>query len=72
MEAGGQLGASGGRVIGVWGTQGAYDAVLVGEWPDDESVSVAALLAAQSGDWRRETMRAFTVEEMQRIVDRLP
>jgi uncharacterized protein with GYD domain len=32
----------GARLIGFWWTQGEYDAVIVGEWPDDESVSVAA------------------------------
>jgi uncharacterized protein with GYD domain len=62
----------GGRIIGFWFTQGAYDAVIVGEWPDDESVSVTALAESMRGDVRGETMRAFTLEEMQRIVQRLP
>ena len=62
----------GGRIIGLWMTHGAYDAVVVGEWPDDESVSVTALSTAMLGNWRGETLRAFTAEEMQRIVQRLP
>ena len=51
---------------------GAYDAVLIGEWPDDESASAAALTSGLQGNFRGETMRAFTVEELQRIVERLP
>jgi uncharacterized protein with GYD domain len=63
---------AGGRVIGSWWTQGAYDAVVVTEWPDDEAASVAALSYAMAGNVRTETMRAYTNEEMQRIVQRLP
>jgi uncharacterized protein with GYD domain len=63
---------AGGRVIGSWWTQDAYDAVVVTEWPDDEAASVAALSYAMAGNVRTETMRAYTNEEMQRIVQRLP
>jgi uncharacterized protein with GYD domain len=42
------------------------------QWPDDESVSVTALSTVMLGNVRGETMRAFTAEEMQRIVQRLP
>ena len=71
-EGGGGMERGGGRVIGVWMTQGAYDAVVVGEWPDERSVSVTALTTAMEGNWRGETLRAFTAEEMQRIVQRMP
>jgi uncharacterized protein with GYD domain len=63
---------AGGRVVGLWWTQGAYDAVLVTEWPDDESASVFALSYASTGNVRSETMRAYTSEEMQRILQKLP
>ena len=63
---------AGGRIVGIWWTQGAYDAVAVIEWPDDESASVAALSYAMAGNVRTETMRAYTTEEMQRILQRLP
>ena len=63
---------AGGRVVGLWWTQGAYDAVLVSEWPDDESASVFALSYASMGNVRTETVRAYTNEEMQRILQRLP
>ena len=42
------------------------------EWPDDESASVFALSAAVAGNVRGETMRAYTNEEMQRILQKLP
>jgi len=63
---------AGGRIVGQWWTQGRYDAVVVTEWPDDESASVNALSYAAAGNVRTETLRAFTTEEMQKIVQRIP
>jgi uncharacterized protein with GYD domain len=63
---------AGGRIIGLWWTQGAYDAVAVMEWPDDESASLSSLAYAMAGNVRTETLRAFTTEEMARILQRLP
>jgi uncharacterized protein with GYD domain len=60
------------NVVGLWWTLGAYDAVSVVELPDDETASAAALRLGMSGYVRTETMRAYTREEMQRIVQRLP
>ena len=62
----------GGRIIGTWWTQGAYDLVTAAEWPDDEAASVFALAVAMSGNARGETMRAYGSEEMQRIIQKLP
>jgi uncharacterized protein with GYD domain len=63
---------AGGRLIGSWWTQGAYDAVLVFELPDDETASAAALALGMQGNVRTETMRAYGREEMQRILQKLP
>jgi uncharacterized protein with GYD domain len=63
---------AGGRIIGAWWTQGQYDGVVVMEWPDDESASAATLTYALGGNVRTETLRAFTTEEFQRILKRLP
>jgi uncharacterized protein with GYD domain len=63
---------AGGRMIGSWFTQGQYDAVIVTEWPDDESASAGALMLEMAGNARTETMRAYTREDMQRILDKLP
>ena len=58
--------------MGVWWTQGAYDAVVVLEWPDDETATLGSIAMGMAGNVRTETMRAFTTEEMQRILQRLP
>jgi uncharacterized protein with GYD domain len=63
---------AGGRLIGSWWTQGAYDIVVVAEFPDDETASAVALAVGMAGNIRSQTMRAYTAEEMQGIVQRLP
>jgi uncharacterized protein with GYD domain len=63
---------SGGRLIGSWWTQGRYDAVIVAEFPDDETASAVAIATAATGFVRTETMRAYGREEMQRILQKLP
>lgn len=70
----GQRGAElvGGRVLGMYWTQGAYDVVLVSEFPDDETAAAYFLRASQEGTFHTETMRAFTVDDMQRIIQRMP
>jgi uncharacterized protein with GYD domain len=62
----------GGRMIGAWWTQGAYDAVVVSELPDDETASALAIALGMQGNVRTETLRAYGREEMQRIIDKLP
>ena len=61
---------AGGRLVGTWWTQGPYDIVAVVEWPDDESASAFMLSVALAGNVRSETMRAYTAQEMQRIVQK--
>lgn len=62
----------GGRLIGSWWTQGAYDVVAVAEWPNDEAASAFMLSLALAGNVRSETMRAYTQEEIHRILHKLP
>jgi uncharacterized protein with GYD domain len=63
---------AGGRIIGLRWTQGQYDAVTVIEWPDDQSASAAAIAMGMAGNVRTETLRAYTTEEFQRILQKLP
>jgi len=63
---------AGGRIIGLWWTQGQYDAVTVIEWPDDQSASAAAIAMGMAGNVRTETLRAYTTDEFQRILQKLP
>ena len=71
-QASARLAESNARIIGTWWTQGAYDAVVVTEFPDDETASAAALTLGIQGNVRTETMRAYTADEMQRIIQKLP
>ena len=49
----------GGRDLGTYWTQGAYDLVLVREWPDEEAANAFAMHLAylESGDMRKTTWR---------------
>ena len=64
--------AVGGRFIGVWWTLGSYDLVAVIEAPDDATATRLMLGTAMQGNVRTMTMRAFSEEEMARIVGGLP
>ena len=51
---------------------GQYDAVVIFEAPDEETVAKLALGTALQGNVRTETMRAFTEQEMRAIIGALP
>ena len=53
-------------------TLGAYDAVVVVDAPDDETVAQLALTNAANGRVRTTTMRAFDEDETAAISQRLP
>ena len=63
---------AGGRLVGVWWTQGQYDIVGVWDLPDDETASALILTVALAGNVRSETVRAYDRDEMQRILEKLP
>jgi uncharacterized protein with GYD domain len=63
---------AGARFIGVWWTLGPYDLVAVIEAPDDETATRLLLATAMQGNVRSVTLRAFSEEEMERIVQGLP
>lgn len=64
--------ALGARVIGIYWTQGQYDAAVIVEAPDQETISRLALGIGMQGSVRTMTMRAYTEEEMGRILQGLP
>ena len=51
---------------------GQYDAVIIGEGPDDETMAKLALSIGSLGSIRTETIRAFTEDEYRRIIAALP
>jgi uncharacterized protein with GYD domain len=76
LERARQVGAlaeqMGGRLTTLLWTQGAYDLVGIAEFPDDETFAAFALAVGMRGATRTESLRAFTAEEMGRILEKLP
>ncbi len=51
---------------------GQYDAVVISEAPNDETVAKLALAIGSQGSVRTESLRAFTEDEYRRIIAALP
>jgi len=51
---------------------GQYDAVVVSEAPNDETVAKLLLLIAGQGNIRTQTFRAFNEDEYRKIIAALP
>jgi len=64
--------AMGAKVKEYYLVMGEYDAVLVSEAPDDETVAKLALSIGSGGAIRTETFRAFTDDEYRKIIAALP
>ena len=67
-----EIAAAGGKVIGVWWTMGHYDLVWVVEMPTDEIAMLTLLTNAMHQECLMDTLRAFSEDEMEHIVKRLP
>jgi len=68
MRRGEQLGL---KVHGWYLTMGRYDIVVVVEGPDDETMVAQALGVASRGRTRTETLRAFTLDEVDGILQKM-
>jgi uncharacterized protein with GYD domain len=64
--------AMGGELKAFYLTMGQYDAVVIGEAPDDETAAKLALMIGGRGAVRTETLRAFTEDEYRAIIASLP
>ena len=64
--------AMGAEIKGYYLTMGRYDAVVVSEAPDDETVARLALTIGSQGSISTETLRAFPENEYRKIVSALP
>ena len=60
------------KVKETYWTMGAYDAVLVVDAPNDEAITALALSAGSLGNIRTQTMRAYSADEMNKILAKLP
>ena len=63
---------AGGKMKSFYATMGEYDYVVIGEWPNDETVVTFNLALASMGNVRSTTLRAFTQEEFAALVKKLP
>jgi uncharacterized protein with GYD domain len=55
-------------VLGHYWTQGRFDLVTIVEAPNEEAMMAGLFSIAEAGNVHSETMRAFTDEEMSRIL----
>jgi uncharacterized protein with GYD domain len=60
------------RFIDVYWTLGEHDIVAVMEAPDDETATAALLSLGSQGNVRTKTMRAFSVDEIRAVIDKVP
>jgi len=64
--------AMGGELKMFYLVLGQYDAVLIGEQPDEETATKLALAIGSQGNVRTETFRAFTEDEYRKLIAALP
>ena len=60
------------KIKDIYWTMGSFDAVFIAEGPDDETMTAFAMSMASLGNIRTQTLRAFSVVEMSKIIAMLP
>jgi uncharacterized protein with GYD domain len=60
------------KIKDIYWTMGRYDAVFTAEAPDDETITAFAGSIGALGNIRTQTLRAFSAEEMNKILAKLP
>ena len=63
--------AEGGKIHAWYLTMGQYDAVLISEFPSDETCAKFSLSAAAAGNISTETLKAFPEAEYRKIIGSL-
>lgn len=66
------IGAMGGKVVGFYTVMGEYDYVAIFEAPSDEVFMTFLMKVGLGGSVRTTTLRAFTKEELAKLVKDLP
>ena len=59
------------KIIEEFWTMGAYDAVVLFDAPDDETMTAFACKVSSLGNVKTHTMRAFGKEEMEKILAKI-
>ncbi len=64
--------AAGAKVEAWYLTMGAYDAITIADVPDDETAAALLLALGSHGNVRSQTLRAFSLDEFERILAKMP
>jgi uncharacterized protein with GYD domain len=64
--------AAGGELTAFYMTLGQYDFVVISEFPDDESAAKGILSIAVGGNFKSESLRAFSEAEYKKVIGSLP
>jgi uncharacterized protein with GYD domain len=64
--------ASGAEFKAFYSVMGQYDAVVISEAPDVETVAKLALAIGAQGNTRTETLPAFTEDEYRQLIETMP
>jgi uncharacterized protein with GYD domain len=59
------------KIVEEFWTMGAYDAVVVFEAPDDETMSAFMLKVGSLGNVKSQTLRAFRRSEMEKLLAKI-
>lgn len=59
------------KLLAEWWTMGQYDAIMITEAPDDDTINRFLLAAGRQGNIRTTTLRGFKPEEIADILSRL-
>jgi uncharacterized protein with GYD domain len=62
---------AGATVKEIYWTLGSRDVVAICEAPDDETATALSLSVASRGNVRSETLRAFTLDEMKKVLTKM-
>jgi uncharacterized protein with GYD domain len=66
------LEAMGGKLLGLYFTMGEYDYVGIAEAPSDEVALTFLMTMGKAGNVKTTTLKAFKLEELKAIVNKLP
>ena len=62
---------AGGRLVGEYYTMGRYDIITIVEAPNDEAMMSILLTIGKLGNVHSETLKAFTISEAAKIIEKL-
>jgi uncharacterized protein with GYD domain len=66
------LEAMGGKLVGLYFTMGEYDYVGIAEAPSDEVALTFLMSMGMAGNVKTTTLKAYKLEELKAIVNKLP